>query len=62
MRDALQMVGAPTSSKELGVSEDQLIEALVHAHEIRKDRYTVLGDRGLTPDAAQRLARITKVV
>ncbi len=62
LRDALQMVGAPTSSKELGVSEDQLIEALVHAHEIRKDRYTVLGDRGLTPDAAQRLARITKVV
>ncbi|MBU0685103.1 MAG: NAD(P)-dependent glycerol-1-phosphate dehydrogenase [Thermoplasmatota archaeon] len=62
MRDALQMIGAPTSSKELGVSEEQLIEALVHAHEIRKDRYTVLGDRGLTPDAAERLARITKVV
>jgi len=62
IRDALQMIGAPTSSKELGVSEEQLIEALVHAHEIRKDRYTVLGDRGLTPDAALRLARITKVV
>ena len=62
LRDALQMIGAPTSSKELGVSEEQLIEALVHAHEIRKDRYTVLGDRGLTPDAAVRLARITKVV
>jgi glycerol-1-phosphate dehydrogenase [NAD(P)+] len=62
LRDALQMIGAPTSSKELGVSEEQLIEALVHAHEIRKDRYTVLGDRGLTPDAAERLARITKVV
>ncbi len=62
IRDALQMIGAPTSSKELGVSEEQLIEALVHAHEIRKDRYTVLGDRGLTPDAAARLARITKVV
>ncbi len=62
IREALQMIGAPTSSKELGVSEEQLIEALVHAHEIRKDRYTVLGDRGLTPDAAERLARITKVV
>ena len=62
LRDALQMVGAPTSSKELGVSEDQLIEALVHAHEIRKDRYTILGDRGLSPDAAERLATITRVI
>ncbi len=62
IRQALQMIGAPTTAKELDVSEDQLIEALVHAHEIRKDRYTILGDRGLTPDAAGRLARITKVI
>jgi len=62
IRDALQMIGAPTSSKELGVSREQLIEALVHAHEIRTDRYTILGDRGLTPDAAERLATITKVI
>jgi len=59
---ALRMIGAPTSAKELGVSKEQLIEALVHAHEIRKDRYTILGDRGLTPDSAERLARITEVV
>jgi glycerol-1-phosphate dehydrogenase [NAD(P)+] len=56
------MIGAPTSAKDLGVSKEQLIEVLVHAHEIRKDRYTVLGDRGLNPDAAERLARITKVI
>src|SRR5512136_453008 len=62
IRDALQLIGAPTSAKELGVSKEQLISALVHAHEIRKDRYTVLGDRGLNPDAAERLARITKVI
>lgn len=60
--NALQMIGAPTTAKELGVSDGQLIEALVHAHEIRKDRYTILGDRGLTPDAADSLARITKVI
>jgi len=62
IRGALQLIGAPTSAKELGVSREQLIEALVHAHEIRKDRYTILGDRGLTPDAAERLATITKVI
>ena len=62
IRNALQLIGAPTSAKELGVSREQLIEALVHAHEIRTDRYTILGDRGLTPDAAERLATITKVI
>jgi len=62
LRNALAMVGAPTTAEELGVSKEQLIEALVHAHEIRKDRYTILGDRGLAPDAAERLARITKVI
>jgi glycerol-1-phosphate dehydrogenase [NAD(P)+] len=62
IREALRMIGAPTTAKELGVSEQQLIEALVHAHEIRRDRYTILGDKGLAPDAAARLAAITKVI
>jgi len=62
IKGALQMIGAPTTAKELGVTREQLMEALVHAHEIRKDRYTILGDRGLTGDAAERLATITKVI
>jgi len=62
IRNALQLIGAPTTAKELGVTKEQLIEALCHAHEIRKDRYTILGDRGLSLDAAERLATITKVI
>jgi len=62
IRNALQLIGAPTTAKDLGVSREQVIEALVHAHEIRKDRYTVLGDRGLTPEAAERLATLTNVI
>jgi glycerol-1-phosphate dehydrogenase [NAD(P)+] len=62
IREALRLIGAPTSAEELGVTREQIVEALVHANEIRKDRYTILGDRGLTPDAAERLARITKVI
>jgi glycerol-1-phosphate dehydrogenase [NAD(P)+] len=62
IRDALQLIGAPTSAKDLGVTKEQIIEALVHAHEIRKDRYTILGDKGLTPEAAERLATLTKVI
>ena len=62
IRDALRLIGAPTNAEELGISPEQIVDALVHAHEIRKDRYTILGDRGLTPEAAERLARITKVI
>ena len=40
----------------------EVIDALVHAHEIAKERYTILGDTGLTEEAAERLARITKVI
>ncbi|UCE81501.1 MAG: NAD(P)-dependent glycerol-1-phosphate dehydrogenase [Methanobacteriota archaeon] len=62
IREALRQIGAPTNAEELGISPEQIIDALVHAHEIRKDRYTILGDRGLTSDAAERLAKITKVI
>ena len=62
IREALRLIGAPTNAEELGVSPEQVIDALVHAHEIRKDRYSILGDRGLTPDAAERLAKITSVI
>ena len=62
IREALRLIGAPTNAEELGVTPEQIVDALVHANEIRKDRYTILGDRGLTPDAAERLARITGVI
>jgi glycerol-1-phosphate dehydrogenase [NAD(P)+] len=54
--------GAPTTARALGVADEEVLEALVHAHEINKERYTILGDEGLTPDASERLARITKVI
>jgi len=38
------------------------VDALVHAHEVNKERYTILGDEGLTAEAAERLAHITKVL
>ena len=62
VRDALLTIGAPTTARALGVTDEELIEALVHAHEINKDRYTILGDEGLNYEAADRLARITKVI
>ena len=62
IRDALKKIGAPTTSEELGVSKKKIIEALVKAHEIRPERYTILGETGLTEDAAKKLAKTTGVI
>jgi len=62
IRTALLAIGAPTTARAMGVTDEEVLEALVHAHEINKERYTILGDEGLTPDASERLARITKVI
>ncbi len=62
IRTALREVGAPTMAKEIGISPDEVVEALCRAHEVRPDRYTILGDNGLTHEAALNLAKTTKVI
>jgi len=62
IKEALKKIGAPTNSSELGVSKKKIIEALERAHEIRPERYTILGETGLTQDAAKKLAKITGVI
>ncbi len=61
IRDVLRMIGAPTTARELGVEDEDVIWALMHAHKMRK-RYTILGDRGLSKEAAENLAKITGVI
>ncbi len=61
IRTALSTIGAPVNASELGIKEEYIIKALLHAHEIRPERYTILG-KGLTPDAAEKVASITKVI
>ncbi len=62
IRDALTTIGAPTTAKQLEVDPEHVIEALKVAHTINPDRYTILGEKGLTEKAAERLARITGVI
>ncbi len=61
LKTALMTIGAPTTARELGVSHDEVTRALMMAHSIRPERYTILGDNGLTREAAERLARVTGV-
>ncbi|ESS11522.1 MAG: glycerol dehydrogenase related enzyme [uncultured archaeon A07HR60] len=60
IRDALQSIDAPTTAKGLGVSGDDMLNALTSAHKIR-DRYTILGD-GMDVDAAEEALTYTNVV
>lgn len=55
-------IGGPTTAKELGIGQEYIVEALTKAHSIRPERYTILGESGLTKEAAQRVASITGVI
>ncbi len=62
IRRLLKTVGAPVTAKELGVPEDIIIKALEISAKIRPERYTILGEEGLTRDAAEALAKATGVI
>jgi glycerol-1-phosphate dehydrogenase [NAD(P)+] len=62
IKNALESVQAPTSASQIGISDDDVIESLVMAHKIRPERYTILGDNGMSKDAAYELAHKTEVI
>jgi len=62
IRDTLKRVGAPTTAKELGIEPDLVVDALMRSAEIRPDRYTILDERTLTKEAAEKLAKTTGVI
>jgi glycerol-1-phosphate dehydrogenase [NAD(P)+] len=62
IKKVLHDIGAPTTAKDLGIPDEIIIKALTIAHKIRPERYTILGDKGLTWEAAERLARETGVI
>ncbi len=60
-KEALETVGCPTNSRELGIDPKYIVKALTIAHEIRPGRYTVLRN-GLTEEKAEKLAEETGVI
>ena len=62
IKEALSKIGAPTTAKELGIPKKKIIQALTMAHTIRPERYTILGEGGLTKEAAKNVARETGVI
>ncbi len=62
IKSIVKKLGLPTTAKELGVRDVDIIKALTIAHKIRPERYTILGESGLTWEAAEKLARVTGVI
>lgn len=57
IRSALRTIGCPTNPKEAGISDEDVVRALLMAKTIRPERFTIL-DMGLTPESAKRLVRL----
>jgi len=62
IKGTLKKVGAPTTAEELGAEPKHVVEALVRANEIRPDRYTILDERALNYESAEKLAKATGVI
>ena len=58
----LKNVGAPTTAKQIGLNEEQVIDALMIAQDLRPERYTILKETEMTERKAKNLAKSTKVI
>lgn len=59
---ALKNLGAPTTARQIGLKEEQIIDALIIAQELRPERYTILKEIEMTERKAMNLAKSTKVI
>jgi len=62
IKKMLKAVGAPTTARELGVSEDEVVRALSISPTIRPERYTILGEKQIDYDVAYKLAKSVGVI
>ena len=62
IRATLKQIKAPTTARELGVKDKDVVKALDLAARIRPDRYTILHKLKMKKDACERAARNTGVI
>jgi glycerol-1-phosphate dehydrogenase [NAD(P)+] len=61
VKKIMKKIGLPTTAREIGIPREKIIEALMMAHKIRPERYTILGEKGLTREAAEKLVSETGI-
>jgi glycerol-1-phosphate dehydrogenase [NAD(P)+] len=62
VKKILSEIGAPTRISQINVSREQIVKALTIAHSIRTERYTILGEKGFSEEAAERLIDLLDLV
>jgi len=62
IRDGLKQIGSPTTARELGVTDEDLVKALEMAPTIRPERYTILHKLNLDYEACEKVAKETGVI
>lgn len=62
IKNALEYINAPTNAYDLDIDPGDIVDALSIAHKMRKERYTILGEGGLSRSAAKNLAIKTGVI
>ena len=60
--EALRCIGAPVTAAQVGLGEEEVVEALCMAQDLRPDRYTILQEAKLDNVAARDLAMQTGVL
>jgi glycerol-1-phosphate dehydrogenase [NAD(P)+] len=62
IKSTLKLIGAPTTAKELGVSDVDVVRALEMAARIRPERYTILQKLNLDFEACEKTAKTTGII
>ena len=62
IRNILQDAGAPTNFKELGITPEDVVKAMVLARDVRPERYTILHKIKLSMTYAREVAEKTRVI
>ncbi len=58
----LKDVKAPTTAKQIGLTDDQVIDALMIAQDLRPERYTILKEINMTERKAKSIAKSCNVI
>jgi glycerol-1-phosphate dehydrogenase [NAD(P)+] len=62
IKRTLKQIGAPTTAKELGVKDEDIVKALELASKIRPERYTILHKLNLSYEACAAAAKETGII
>ncbi len=62
VKESLARFGAPVSARQIGITDEQVVESLLNASSVRPERYTILSKVKLTRETAYELAHSTEVI